>query len=128
MKPSPFNKLAEIARAYRAMPNSGAPLTLSPEGVVGNGLAVVSSFDTAREARAALRDAGFVENGRLWKIAPMESAQRAAEAEGWEWDEGGPHFFRYVPGASPFAPYQYEHLATCDWRELCRRNDIPVKS
>lgn len=50
--------------------------------------------------------------------------EQAARLEGWRWDEGGPHFYRNAPGASPFAPYEYQHIDTCDWRELCRREGI----
>ncbi len=48
----------------------------------------------------------------------------AAQSLGWRWDEGGPHFYRNAPGASPFAPYEYQQMRTCDWQELCRREGI----
>lgn len=53
-------------------------------------------------------------------LASWESARQKAEdqelidrakAFGWQWDEGGPHWFRNAPGASAFEPYQYAKTA-----------------
>lgn len=50
--------------------------------------------------------------------------EAAAKAVGWQWDEGGPHFFRNAPGASPLEPYEYAHLSHEDWRDLCEMENI----
>ncbi len=43
--------------------------------------------------------------------APARNWSREARRLGWAWDEGGPHWYRNIPGASPFAPYQYAKTA-----------------
>lgn len=52
----------------------------------------------------------------VWKALAM--------AEGWKWDEGGPHFYRNRPGASWLEPYEYQHIKSGDWRELCLATGI----
>jgi antirestriction protein len=47
--------------------------------------------------------------------------EAAARAEGWEWDEGGPHFYR---PSGTLAPHDYEHIPDGDWEELCDVRDI----
>lgn len=53
-------------------------------------------------------------------------AFEAGKAAGWEWDEGGPHFYRNRPGASLLEPYEYQHIKSGDWRELCNTEGLAL--
>ena len=76
-KPKNFNRLPIIAAAYREMPSGGAALNVS-KGVVGNGMGVVAQFSSDREAKAALKAAGFIEISYGWKLSAL-----------YEIDQGG---------------------------------------
>lgn len=56
--------------------------------------------------------------------APIPDYEEAAREAGWQWDEGGPHFYRNQPGASALTPYDYQHIQDGDWSALCGAEDI----
>lgn len=60
--------LDRIARSYRFMPQGGAVLNVTPEGIVSNGMAVVARFSSSRAAKLALLAAGFTKLAWGWKL------------------------------------------------------------
>lgn len=68
--------------------------------------------------------AGLV-NQAFELVGPVLDYESAAREAGWNWDEGGPHFYCSHAGASAFAPYEYDHEdRSGDWAALCNRHDI----
>ena len=64
-----MTKLIQIANGYRKMTNGGALLTVSENGIVGNGMVIIERFSSRKDAVKALKSAGFQAQGSYWKLA-----------------------------------------------------------
>ena len=63
------NPLKRIAAAYTHMPNGGASLHVSSDGMVSNGMVLIHRFKNSWRAFHALRDAGFTRTDYGWRLA-----------------------------------------------------------
>jgi hypothetical protein len=93
-------------------------------GLVATVASGYGHLDDAARKNPNVRDLNDMCEQALELARPIEDWEEAATQEGWQWDEGGPHFYRNRPGASPFEPYEYQHIANGDWQELCEAEGI----
>lgn len=65
-------------------------------------------------------DALYAERPAVVETVPDYEA--AGKADGWIWDEGGPHFYR----PRGLEPADYAHVRSGDWKELCDLEGCPL--
>jgi hypothetical protein len=68
-------KLMALATVYGRMPNGGAPLMVTVNGEVHNGVVIICYFPDRKAAWSALIDAGFScdDERERWKIRGEET-------------------------------------------------------